>query len=105
MIRTASQIREDGNPKYEIERLKPATELWTAQDSILQAVEYLYFATQRAIAERTRSLGTVVDELPSDHSTEELRKHQAKQNLLKDHMAALAAALCINMEDKVRHAT
>lgn len=90
---------------YEIDRERPADELWTSQDSFLQAMEYLFSATERLIQERTRDLGSVIDERPVQGGDDRLLREQMKQERLKDQMTYLGASLCSNMEDRVRYAS
>ena len=87
---------------YEIDRRHPTIESWMAQDSLIDGLDSLYTATDQLISDRTRTLGSAVDETPSDASGGDLRGQQALQARLKQQMADLAAALCINMEDKIR---
>jgi nuclear pore complex protein Nup133 len=100
--RASSQYIEDEQKTYEIDRLHPAHELWTAQDELLEAIEYLYTATQNLIRDRTRDLGSVIDESPQNTRDPKMREEQSRQALLKDQMSTLAAAICVNMEDKIR---
>ncbi|RXK40460.1 hypothetical protein M231_02293 [Tremella mesenterica] len=100
--RAASQLREDEHATYEIDRLRPASELWTAQDALIDSLDGLYSITEGLIRDRTRDLGSVVDEPPSASS--HLRSQQEVQAHLKRQMVDLAAALCTNMEEKMRAA-
>lgn len=90
---------------YEIDRERPADELWTSQESFLHAMEYLFSATERLIQERTRDLGSVIDERPVEGGDDRLLREQMKQERLKDQMTYLGASLCSNMEDRVRYAS
>jgi nuclear pore complex protein Nup133 len=101
-MRAASQYREKELGLYATDRENPATELWTAATGLLDALESLYNTTVRLIAERTRDLGSAVDQAPSDTDVPQLRAQRATQQLLKDQLTELAAALCTNMEDKLR---
>lgn len=102
--RTAARYREEEVATYEIDREKPAVEVWTAQDSLIDALDFLFSTTERLIKERTRDLGSVIDEQAKEHehSEQNLKKEQHLQAQLKGQMASLAAALCANMEDKCR---
>ena len=73
-----------------------------AEDSLIDALESLYTITQRLVAERTRTIGSVVDETPSGSSNRDLYAQQSLQARLKQQVADLAAVLCTNMEDKIR---
>lgn len=107
MFKAASKYREEELALYEIDREKPSSPLWTARDTLIDALESLYGSTERLIKDRTRDFGSVVDEAPSATGAggSELRDQQVKQNLLKNQMRDLAAALCINMEDRLRVAS
>lgn len=105
MFKAAAKYREEELALYEIDREKPFLPLWTARLSLIDALESLYGSTERLIRDRTRDFGSVVDEAPSASSNAELRDQQVKQNLLKNQMEDLAAALCINMEDRLRVAS
>ena len=98
-------MREDEQALYEIDRERPAIELWTSQDSFLDHMESLYTATETLIGERTRRLGTVIDERPVAGGNDNLYIEQIKQDRLKDQMTYFAASLCSNMEDRVRFAS
>lgn len=78
-------------------------ELWTAADKIIDELEALYDTTQQLIKDRTRRLGSIVDEAPTARARGSDLGHQQKdQYTLKEQMTHLAAALCENMEDKLR---
>lgn len=108
--RAAAQYREEESDLYAIDREKPAIEMWTASDSLIDSLDHLYTLTEALIKERTRELGSVIDEAhvaggPTSRieaGREELRKEQVVQATLKRQMGWLAAALCTNMEDKCR---
>nr|XP_019002973.1 uncharacterized protein I203_04767 [Kwoniella mangroviensis CBS 8507]OCF66434.1 hypothetical protein I203_04767 [Kwoniella mangroviensis CBS 8507] len=100
--RAAAQYREEELYTYEIDRERPAIEIWTAQESLIESLDFLYTTTEALIKERTRDLGSVIDEPPSDTAEPALRREQHLQSRLKGQMAILAAALCTNMEDKCR---
>ncbi|WWD09172.1 hypothetical protein V865_007294 [Kwoniella europaea PYCC6329] len=100
--RAAAQYREEELYTYEIDRERPAIEIWTAQESLIEALDFLYTTTEALIKERTRDLGSVIDGPPSDTAEPALRREQQLQSRLKGQMAILAAALCTNMEDKCR---
>jgi nuclear pore complex protein Nup133 len=104
-LRESTRLREDEQSLYEIDRERPATELWTSQDSFLLTMEYLFFATGQLIQDRTRDLGTVIDEKPTEGGDDRLHREQVKQERLKDQMTNIGASLCINMEDRVRFAS
>ena len=103
MNRVAAAFREDEGAAYEVDRLHPVIDLWTAKDSLLDGLDYLYSTTQQIIKDRTRTLGSVIDETSAGDSRDhELRQQRQKQSVLKGQTAHLAAALCNNMEDKLR---
>jgi nuclear pore complex protein Nup133 len=104
-LRESARLREDEQVLYDIDRERPAVELWTSQDSFLTAMEYLFFATERLIQARTRDLGSVIDERPTEGGDDHLHREQMKQERLKDQMTYLGASLCANMEDRVRYAS
>jgi nuclear pore complex protein Nup133 len=106
-LRAAALLREHESSIYQVDRLHPMTELWTASDGIIGNLDSLYGATQRLIKDRTRSYGSAVDEAPPAHPTPAALASgsvaaQKDQAVLKHQMAQLAAALCENMEDKLR---
>ncbi|KAK8861724.1 hypothetical protein IAR55_002547 [Kwoniella newhampshirensis] len=102
VVRTAAQYCEAEQGLYEVNRDKPAIELWTAGDDFIDALDFLYSTTEKLIRERTRDLGSVIDEPHSSTGDPHLRHEQDVQSQLKSQMAYLAAALCTNMEDKCR---
>ncbi|WVQ78640.1 hypothetical protein IAT38_000727 [Cryptococcus sp. DSM 104549] len=108
VVRAAAQYREEEATTYDIDREMPAVELWTASDALIDSMDYLYSATEQLIRERTRDLGSVIDEAPAPAALAivggdgGLKKEQVLQATLKRQMASLAAALCANMEDKCR---
>jgi nuclear pore complex protein Nup133 len=106
-LRAAAQLREHEADVYQVDRMHPMAELWTASDGIMGDLDNLYSATQRLIKDRTRHFGSVVDEAPAARPTPAAVASgsvaaQKDQALLKHQMAHLAAALCDNMEDKLR---
>lgn len=105
VLRESARLREDDEEIYRIERKQPAIELWTSQDSLLNSVETLFTATERLIQDRSRELGSVIDERPNEGNDERLYREQVKQDRLKDQMMYLGASLCSNMEDRVRYAS
>ena len=102
ILRAASNFSESERSTYEIDRLHPTVEAWTAEDSLIDALDFLYSTTERLIAHRTRTIGSVVDVMPSAASDRNTLVSQTVQARLKQQMADLAAALCTNMEDKIR---
>jgi nuclear pore complex protein Nup133 len=68
-------------------------------------MEYLFSATEQLIKDRTRDLGSVIDERPTEGGDDRLHREQVKQERLKDQMTYIGASLCINMEDRVRFAS
>lgn len=102
VLRESARLREDEHELYDVERARPAIELWTSQDSFLDNIEALYITTERLIQDRTRELGSVIDERPVEGTNERLYLEQVKQERLKDQMTYLSASLCSNMEDRVR---
>jgi hypothetical protein len=72
----------------------------------MNALEHLYSSTETLIADRTRELGSAIDApasaLDGPGSAGDMKSHRAVQNVLKNQLAELAAALCNNMEDKLR---
>lgn len=105
VYRAASKFREEEQGIYEIDRLHPRSEFWTASSVLIDALDYLYTATHQLIQSRTRQLGSVVDRPPSETSDQALRHEQHKQGLLKGQMTLTAAALLTNMEDRIRVAS
>jgi nuclear pore complex protein Nup133 len=105
VLKASSRFREEGIATYEINRQEPAMEPWTAQDSIIAALDYLYGTTDKLVRDRSRELGSVIDEAPSEITEGRWRAEQQVQFLLKKQMTVLAAALCTNMDEKVRTVT
>jgi nuclear pore complex protein Nup133 len=68
-------------------------------------MEYLFSATEQLIQDRTRDLGSVIDERPTEGGDDRLHREQVKQERLKDQMTYIGASLCSNMEDRVRFAS
>lgn len=73
----------------------------------MSPLEDLYSITETLIAERTRDLGSAIDSIPSAIEAQgqgqgEIKSQRSVQNILKNQLAELAAALCNNMEDKLR---
>lgn len=102
-VRSSASWRESEAGLYDVDRLQPTVELWTASDSIIEELDSLYGATQQLIKDRSRRLGSIVDEAPSSRSRGSDLGHQQKEQFtLKEQMTHLAAALCENMEDKLR---
>lgn len=101
-MRAASQYREDELGLYAMDRENPSTELWTASTTLLDALEELYGTTVQLISERTRELGSAVDQPPTATDGAQLRHERQTQHLLKNQLTELAAAVCTNMEDKLR---
>lgn len=103
VARAAGAYREETTDLYGIDRLKPTTEAWTASDSMIDALEYLYNLTENTIKQRTSKLGSIVDEASADTPRAgTMQKEQLRQRELKIRLTELAAALCTNMEDKCR---
>ncbi|ORY21434.1 Non-repetitive/WGA-negative nucleoporin C-terminal-domain-containing protein, partial [Naematelia encephala] len=102
VFRAASQYREDEEGVYEVDRLRPTVELWTAQNSLIDALERLYNVTEQLIKERSRTYGSSIDAKMPSVGEDQLAKQQRAQVVLKNQMTELAAALCTNMEDKCR---
>lgn len=102
VLRSAALLREHETGTYQVDRTHPVVELWTASDTIIGDLDSLYSATQRLIKDRTRTYGSVVDETPPPHAANNATQQQKDQAVLKHQMAQLAAALCENMEDKLR---
>ena len=100
--REASTFREEEIQSYEIDREHPTMEYWTAKDTIIDALEFLYNQTLQAIRDRTREFGTVIDASAGDVRDPTLKQEQVTQATLKTQMTQIAAALCVNMEDKLR---
>ena len=87
---------------YEIDRERPTVEFWTAKDSILASLESLYDTTEQTIKERTRRLGSTIDEPSFETRDTALNQQRRDQAAMKSQLADLAAVLCLNMEDKIR---
>ncbi|TXT07474.1 hypothetical protein VHUM_03194 [Vanrija humicola] len=105
VLHACTLVRENGVKVYQVDRTHPAVALWTASDTIINDVEALYIATEKLIKTRTRTLGSVVDEAPPTTgaaANTEQASQQRDQDVLKQQMTSLAAALCDNMEDKLR---
>jgi nuclear pore complex protein Nup133 len=84
----------------------------------MASLEDLYYTTETLIADRTRDLGSAIDAPPTAGDAAagigasagagvgagvgDVKAQRAIQNLLKNQMAELAAAMCNNMEDKLR---
>ncbi|KAK4686173.1 hypothetical protein P7C73_g3957, partial [Tremellales sp. Uapishka_1] len=102
VLRSAFQYREAEMKTYEENRERPSIELWTAQNSFIEALDYLYSTTEKLIKERTRTLGSVIDEVATATGDPNLTKDQKVQFVLKQQMTDIAASLCTNMEDKMR---
>lgn len=58
--------------------------------------------TEQLIADRTRDLGSAIDTAPTPSDTPDMKAQRQMQYLLKNQMAEIAAAVCANMEDKLR---
>lgn len=102
-VRSSASWRENEAALYDVDRRQPTVELWTANDAIIEELDALYDATKQLIKNRTRHLGSVVDEAPTARArNSELGQQQKDQFTLKEQMTHLAAALCENMEDKLR---
>ena len=99
----AASVYQETVQNYVVDKLYPEIELWTAQDSLIDALDFLYTATERTVKDRTRDLGSVVDGPSLDVDNPELRRQREVQNMLKTQLGHLAAALCANMEDKIRN--
>jgi nuclear pore complex protein Nup133 len=66
-------------------------------------LEHLYSLTESLIGDRTRELGSVIDSpLTASETNAGVKSERIIQNTLKNQLAELAAALCNNMEDKLR---
>ena len=78
-MRAASLFRSEETEVYEIDEQKPAAEFWTASDSILEALEQLYTVTEHNLRDRTRLLGTAIDEVVTDAGTSALSKQKKDQ--------------------------
>ncbi|KAL1411896.1 hypothetical protein Q8F55_002882 [Vanrija albida] len=105
VLTACTLVREHGINIYQVDRTHPAVALWTASDTIINDVEALYIATEKLIKQRTRTLGSVVDEAAPTTgaaANTEQAVQQRNQDLLKQQMTSLAAALCDNTEDKLR---
>jgi len=68
----------------------------------MQAMEKLYDITERTIKDRTRMLGSTIDEASADERDQALTQQRRDQSVLKTQLSDLAAAMCLNMEDKIR---
>lgn len=68
-------------------------------------MEYLFSATEQLVPDRTRDLGSVIDEKATEGGDDRLHREQVKQERLKDQMTNIGASICINMEDRVRFAS
>ncbi|ORX35321.1 Non-repetitive/WGA-negative nucleoporin C-terminal-domain-containing protein [Kockovaella imperatae] len=104
VVRVASTFREDQGAAYEVDMDRPEISLWTAKDSLIDGLDFLYTTTEHLIKDRTRTLGSVIDESSSGDRDSENRPQRQRQALLKDQLTQLAAALCAQMEDRLRRA-
>lgn len=96
---------QDDETMYEIDRHSPSSEQWTAKSSIMDALESLYIQTERLVGERTSQLGSAIDSAPTPADSPDLRANRLAQFTLKNQLTELAAAICTNMEDKLRAAS
>lgn len=86
---------------YAIDPNRAAVDLWTASDSLLNDMDALYALTRKVIQDRTRRIGTIVDE-ESDNATGNVALQQKEQAEFKAQMTTLADGLCENVADKLR---
>jgi hypothetical protein len=77
-------------------------EPWKSRTQLLEALEYLYFNTERLIHARTREFGSSVDETPLEGQSGQLAEAQRVQTMLKSQLCDLAAVLCSSVEDRLR---
>lgn len=90
-----------------MDRQSPSVEQWTAQTTLMSALEDLYMRTEALIADRTRDLGSAIDAAATVADNAggagvDIKTQRMIQGTLKNQLAELAAALCNNMEDKLR---
>lgn len=80
---------------------KVTVDRWTASDTLLRDMDALYASTRSAITDRTRRIGTIVDEV-SSNALASLSQQQKEQAELKAQMTILAEGLCENIVDKLQ---
>lgn len=85
---------------YAIDPNRATVDLWTAADPLLNDMDALYDATYKVIQDRTRRIGTIVDE-DSGTATGSMALKQKEQAELKAQMTTLAEGLCENVADKL----
>ncbi len=85
---------------YAIDPNRAVVDLWTASDSLLNDMDSLYSLTRKVIQDRTRRIGTIVDE-QSSNATGTIALQQKEQTELKAQMGTLAEGLCENVADKL----
>lgn len=102
MQHAAIQYRTDESAAYDFKEETPVIEAWTASVGSLDALEYLYQVTETVILERTRTIGSVIDDMSAETRDPQVVKQREEQKLLKDQLADIAANWCTNMEDRVR---
>lgn len=81
---------------------KVTNDLWTAADTLLSDMDSLFALTRKVIQDRTRRIGTIVDEVSMNSSTSEIGIQQREQGELKEQMTTMAEGLCMNVADKLQ---
>lgn len=88
---------------YAIKVDKVTVDLWTASDTLLSDMDSLYAYTKKVIADRTRRIGTIVDEVSAGaNASSDIGLQQKEQAELKAQMSVLAEGLCENLADKLQ---
>lgn len=96
------RYRTDEYSLYDVDEERPTSEVWTASEKCLDALEYLYQATESNVLERTRILGSAIDDMSAQSRDAAMTRHRQEQNMLKTQLSDIAAVWCTNMEDKIR---
>ncbi|GMK59789.1 hypothetical protein CspeluHIS016_0900060 [Cutaneotrichosporon spelunceum] len=99
-LRSSDTWRMDEMDLYAIDVNRVMVDLWTASDSLLNDMDSLYGLTHKVIQDRTRRIGTIVDE-ESGNATGSIALKQKEQVELKAQMTILADGLCENVADKL----
>ncbi|CAK9785321.1 unnamed protein product [Cutaneotrichosporon oleaginosum] len=99
-LRASDAWRMNEMELYAIDASRATVDLWTASDSLLNDMDSLYGFTRKAIQDRTRRIGTIVDE-ESGSSTGSIALQQKEQAELKTQMTTLAEGLCENVVDRL----
>ncbi|BEI95350.1 hypothetical protein CcaverHIS631_0102990 [Cutaneotrichosporon cavernicola] len=99
-LRASDAWRMNEMDLYAIDANRATVHLWTASDSLLNDMDSLYALTRKVIQDRTRRIGTIVDE-ESSNATGNIALQQKEQAEFKAQMTTLADGLCENVADKL----